>query len=121
MLDNVRVMCMDCSGSDSVDFCEDPACITRTVSFDTRPDLETSHSPDHDVFKVYTTLQLRYQGTQERKAKQVLEVARGLLAREVIETEPGMSDEKPGPTCSSCKTKVYLSPPCWACMVCGKH
>jgi hypothetical protein len=121
ILDNVRVMCMDCSGSDSVDLCEDPACVTTTIGPDKRADLEKPHLPDHDVFKVYTTLQMRYQGTREQRAKEVLKAARGLLGKEATETEPGTSNEKPEPTCSSCKKKIFLSPPCWMCMVCGRH
>jgi hypothetical protein len=120
-LGNVRVICIDCGSRGFVDFCEDPACVITTVGPDKRADLEKPHLPDHDVFKVYTTLQMRYQGTKERRAKEVLETARGLLGKEATETEPVTSDEKPGPTCSSCKKKVFLSPPCWMCMVCGRH
>jgi hypothetical protein len=143
-----RIICLTdtCQGNEThntVDLCEDPRCLRRTV---TRDDLPVPHLPTHDLLKTRRILQERDFGNVYRRAIAALRVSRRAMKSGVDpmdvpdrwtetglgegqtqnedEVEVGLNnnmvyDPQPGreqPRCIACNCVVSWS--CWYCTEC---
>ena len=104
-----RVLCMDCHDKYTLDLCSEPECLNSVGTLECRPDLETPHTPNHDMLKVHCVLFGRDVARTERDAKVALEAARNTIS----DLKAG---DKPMPECVCCRSVVSL--PCWYCTDC---
>jgi hypothetical protein len=110
-LREVRIICMDCNGNDTIDLCDRQDCSSAVIDLEKRKDLQRPHMPTHDIFKARTILHGRYHGMVERRAKATLAAARAMFVELNRNSLSG-----PKPACISCEKPA--SQPCWACVDC---
>lgn len=109
VLGGARVLCMDCHDETTLDICSEPECLDSVITLESRPDLKTPHTPNHNMLKVHRILFNRDTARTERNAKDALEAARQTLS-------DLKAKKKSMPGCVHCQNAVSL--PCWYCVDC---
>ena len=85
-----RIICLDCQATDgnyhnTIDFCDDPHCYTKTITMDKRPFLAAPHLPTHDIVKVRTAHHFRDMYAMTQSAQGALNASRCLLEDSLTE------------------------------------
>ena len=77
-------MCLECESKDtenwdSIDLCENAACVAARVTTEQREDLTSPHEPTHRMMKLRSAMHLRQTGRVDKAAREALKKAERIV------------------------------------------